>query len=130
MNIFIKNCFVILVVTFLSINAFSKSEEDKILNWTGVVKASDLSHTKKHDHFLEFVRSDDDKVFDIIDSPELVKMHHDTNRNYKVKIEGYLTSKFLFWGGNLVVKNFKVLEALDEISLREPKIRTTGADRR
>tara|TARA_B100001248_G_scaffold227480_1_gene185923 strand:- start:1264 stop:1656 length:393 start_codon:yes stop_codon:yes gene_type:complete len=130
MNIFIKNCFVILVVTFLSINAFSKSDENKILHWTGVVKASDLSHTKKHDHFLEFVRSGDGKVFDIVDSPELVKMHHDTNRSYKVKIEGYLTSKFLFWGGNLVVKDFKVLEALDEAPLREPRIRAMGTDRR
>jgi|TARA_Y100000817_G_C16781318_1_gene510731 hypothetical protein len=121
MNSLIKKSIVFLSTLLLSLNLFASTDGQGSFIWNGVVRSSELSHTTDHTHFLEFVRSEDKEVFDIVDSPELAKLHHDTNRNYRVEIEGQLTSKFLFWGGNLVVKKFKVLEELDVVALREPR---------
>lgn len=84
--------------------------EPEIVKWIGEVKDEASDHTTEHQHALEFVKKDDGKEYDIVDSPELVKLHHETEKNYLVEIEAEKTPRFLFWGGNLIVKNFKVLE--------------------
>lgn len=111
----------------------SKSEKDKpeIVNWEGFVVA-DGGHTTRHDHDLEFVRESDGETFDIVDSPALEKIHCDSSKKLRVKIEAEKTSRFLFWGGNLIVKNFKVLEELDSIPHQkyEPRTVSRSFDRR
>lgn len=84
--------------------------EPEIVKWVGEIKDEDSDHTTEHNHSLEFVKKDDGKEYDVVDSPELVKLHHETEKNYLVEIEAEKTPRFLFWGGNLIVKNFKVLE--------------------
>ncbi len=59
-------------------------------------------------HQLKFV-SDEGKVYSIVDSPELVKLHHEKEKNYKISILAEVTPKFLFWGGNLIVESFSVV---------------------
>ena len=84
--------------------------EPEIVKWVGEIKDEASDHTTEHGHSLEFVKKDDGKEYDIVDSPELVKLHHETEKNYLVEVEAEKTPRFLFWGGNLIVKNFKVLE--------------------
>lgn len=83
--------------------------EPEIVKWVGEVRDDEGSHTTDHDHELRFTKKDDGEVYNIVDSPSLVKLHHETEKNYLVEIEAEKTAKFLFWGGNLIVKNFKVL---------------------
>ena len=84
--------------------------EPEIVKWIGEVKDDASNHTTRHGHELEFVKKDDGKEYDIVDSPDLQNLHHETGKNFLVEIEAEKTPRFLFWGGNLIVKNFKVLE--------------------
>ena len=93
----------------------------EIVNWVGELTDDPSTHTTDHGHALRFVRQDDKSEFDVIDSPALLKLHHDTNKNYLVEIEAEKTPQYLFGGGNLIVKNFKVLSELgDAVPLAEP----------
>ena len=81
----------------------------EIVQWSGEVKDEPSSHTTEHKHELEFIKSGDGKTYDIVDSPELVKLHHESEKNFFVEIEAEKTPRFLFWGGNLIVRNFRVI---------------------
>lgn len=100
----------------LTFNQASIAATDSI-KWTGVVKEQDGYHTPKHEfgHTLEFVRQDDQKTFELVDSEGLLNIHSAKEKNLLVEVEGEITPRFLFWGGNLVVKSFKVLNELDDI---------------
>ena len=98
-----------------------KTSQPEVVRWVGLVKDEASTHTTEHEHALQFVRKDTGDSYDIKDSPDLVKLHHETEKNYLVELEAEKTSRFLFWGGNLIVKNFKVLEeASDRIPHQEP----------
>jgi hypothetical protein len=84
--------------------------EPEIVKWVGNVKDEVVDHTTEHKHALKFVKKGDNEEFDIVDSPELVKLHHETEKNYLMEIEAEKTPRFLFWGGSLIVKKYKVLE--------------------
>lgn len=87
----------------------------EIVKWVGEIKDEASAHTTKHQHALEFIKRDDGKVYDIVDSPDLVKLHHETEKNYLVEIEAEKTPRFLFWGGNLIVKNFRIVDELGTV---------------
>ena len=90
----------------------SKTEsKPEIVNWVGFIEA-DGGHTTRHDHSLEFVRKSDGESFDVVDSPELEKVHCNKSKKLLVKIEAERTPQFLFWGDNLIVKKFEVLDEL------------------
>lgn len=93
------------------------------IKWTGILQEEDGYHTTAHEfgHDLEFVRQDDGGKFDVVDSPELLAVHSAKEKNLLVEIEAEKTKRFLFWGGNLIVKNFRVLGELDEIPHQAPK---------
>lgn len=93
---------------FLAINANANTEEP--LHFIGKIKEDFSDHTTKHEHQLQIVRVDDGEVFDIVDSPALLKEHCKSEINSVLEVSGKLTDKFLFWGGNLVVSDFKVHE--------------------
>lgn len=100
-----------------------RASAPEIVKWVGTIQDNADSHTTEHKHELEFTRKDNGDSYDIVDSPELVKLHHETEKNYVVEIEAEKTPKFLFWGGNLIVKNFKVLEeASSRIAHRAPAV--------
>ncbi len=83
---------------------------DGEMTWVGEIKDDPRTHTTEHRHALEFVRDVDGDSFDIVDSPELTRLHHETGKNYRIEAKVAKTPKFLFFGGNLVVKSFKVIE--------------------
>lgn len=89
----------------------NKQSKPEIVKWVGLIE-SDGGHTTRHDHDLEFVRKSDGESFDVVDSPELEKVHCDKSKTLLVKIEAERTPRFLFWGDNLIVKKFEVLEEL------------------
>lgn len=97
--------------------AFSATQgfagEENAFKAIGKVTESPAAHTTKHEHELKFVRLSDGEVFDIVDSPALLKAHCETEKNSVVEIQGYRTGKFLFWGGDLVVTAFKVHEDIE-----------------
>lgn len=142
-----KYILTVLFVSTLSINAFAlpgegrggidrtvsntKESKPEIIKWEGYVEA-DGGHTTRHDHDLEFVRKSDGETFDIVDSPALEKVHCDSSKKLLVKIEAEKTSRFLFWGGNLIVKKFEVLEELAQVPHKKytPSKVSSRADRR
>lgn len=88
--------------------AQANASEENTFKAIGKITESPSNHTTKHKHELQFVRLTDGETFDIVDSPELLKEHCESEKNSVVEVEGYRTGKFLFWGGNLVVTAFKV----------------------
>lgn len=96
-------------------------KKESIVQWSGIVRGDSFYHTTNHKHQLEFIRDGDLNTFDIVDSPELVKLHHNSEKNLRIQLTGEITSRFLFWGGNLVVKSFKILEELENIPHQKPQ---------
>lgn len=105
--------FLMLTLAFNFSNAAdsdSKAAEDNTMTWVGEIKDTPRTHTTDHRHALEFTRDSDGESFDIVDSPDLKKLHHDSGKNFRIEAQVELTPKFLFFGGNLIVKSFKVIE--------------------
>lgn len=102
----------------------TKARQPEIVDWVGEVKDDPASHNSDHDHDLEFVKKDDGESYDIVDSPELLNLHHTTGKNYLVRMEAEKTPRFLFWGGNLIVRKFDVLEETSESLPHQTVVRT------
>lgn len=115
----------VLVFALLAVSNWAFASET--VTWSGIVKEEDGYHTVGHrfGHSLEFVKQDDGAKYDIVDSDELESLHIQKEKNLLVEITAEKTNRFLFWGGNLIVKNFKVLQELDDIPHREP-VRTVS----
>lgn len=84
---------------------------------TGLVYDNPSTHTTTHGHSLNFKEAESMKSYGIVDSPEIERLHHETNKNFTVRVEGRITPKFLFFGGNLVVTKFEVLAESEVIAL-------------
>lgn len=81
--------------------------------------SDDLStHDTRHEHQLSFKNQETGEVFKVADNAELKKLH-ESGKNYLIQANVSTSPKFLFWGGELVVKNFNVIkETSDEIPHR------------
>lgn len=93
----------------ITANAFAG---ESVQSWVGIVEDlsgyHDPDHQGKHD--LKFTRSSDGESFYItVGDEELQKQHLSSDKTMAVKIDGRITSKFLFFGGNLVVERFEKL---------------------
>lgn len=106
----------------------AEASEPDMVYWIGRIKDDEFSHNSNHEHELQFVKENGD-TFDIVDSPELVKLHHETEKNYLLAIEAERTPRFLFWGGNLIVKTFKVIEESGAVPHLSPEESTTSASK-
>lgn len=80
----------------------------------GEISDAVSTHDTRHQHELKFKEKSTGKIFDVVESPELVKLHHETGKNYLIEADTAKTNKFLFWGENLIVKNFRIIEAVGE----------------
>lgn len=112
-----------LFVHFMCVLGFALpafAEENNSVQLTGTVFDSPASHTTNHFHSLQFEDAQSKKNFDVVDSPQIEKLHHETNKNYQVALEGRITPKFLFWGGNLVISKFEITGESDAIPLGVP----------
>ena len=108
-----------------------KKIEKTAMTRVGEIKddSVEMSHTTRHRHNLEFIDKDTGKSYDVVDSPALEKIHCESGKNLLVEVEAELTPRVLFWGNNLIVKNFKILgETSDLIPHQEPRERVR-ADR-
>jgi len=83
------------------------------VKWIGEIKEEFCDPTTNDLHELKFVKKDDGKKYDIVEGPALEKLHSEISKNALVEIEAEKTPKFLFWGGNLIVKNFKVIATIN-----------------
>ncbi len=97
-------------------SAASQSLSGDSITWVGTISDESFAHNE-HRHNLRFTRETDGKTFDI-ESESLMTLHHDRERNFLVEITAIKTPKFLFWGNNLIVKDFKVLEELESVPHR------------
>jgi hypothetical protein len=79
------------------------------LNLEGNLKCF-YSRTGTFVQFVDFVKADGDSIAVSGPSDELKAQCAPAGQlsAAKLKVEGELTSRFLFWGGNLRVKNFQV----------------------
>ncbi len=88
------------------------NENGKIV---GEVKDTSATHDSRHLHQLTFKDSKSGQVFKIVDSPNLVKQHHETEKELLIEAKVRMTPSFLFWGGNLIVEEFSVLKETSEV---------------
>jgi len=112
--------------------ASNQNESTNKVSWTGVVRCEKYSHANEHGCDLEFENSDTSKTISVVESPDLLKRHCENDRDLKVKVAGELTPRFLFWGGNLKISSFEVIEELSpmpetaKLSARPRTIREGG----
>lgn len=115
--------FVVVAISQTLLTAQAARAENDTIKWIGVVKEEAGQHTTDHNHEIQFVRQSDQETFDVVDSPELEKLHHGKEKRLLVEAVGRVTPKFLFWGGNLVVSQFNVLKELESIPHQKPVVR-------
>lgn len=99
-----------------SSNAFA---DETVQSWIGVIEDQNGSHDPSHDgdHMLKFTRSSDGESFYISSGDEeLLKEHLRNDKTISVKVDGRITSKFLFFGGNLVIDRFEKLADIAPIA--------------
>lgn len=102
-------------------NKSETGNKNQTVKWIGKISDPAATHTTNHNHDPDFIRQGTNEKYDIVDSPELLKFHHESERNHLLEIEGELTPRFLFWGNNLIVKKFTVLEELDAAPHLKPQ---------
>ncbi|MDZ4660138.1 MAG: hypothetical protein SGJ18_00830 [Pseudomonadota bacterium] len=91
----------------------SPTEDNEMVVWVGRIDDKNARHNQ-HQHDLKFSKKDDGRSFDL-DSEGLTNLHHDTEKNYLVEIVAVKTPRFLFWGNDLKVRSFRVLEELEAV---------------
>ncbi len=110
--------------SFLRVRS-DRSEEvnPEVLSAEGIVRCKGGCSADGAGCELQFVRASDGEVFDLNESPELQKLHcSDHKRDLQVKLEAEINPRFLFWGGDLVVKKFDVVgEIPAQICLVQPE---------
>lgn len=111
----------ILIAIGILVWGFSASSSE-IVKWTGVVQEEGGYHTPNHrfDHDLEFILQENGQTFNIENNPELLAIHSAKEKNLLVEIDATKSDRFLFWGGNLTIKSFKVIKELNDIAHHEP----------
>ncbi len=115
-----KLVFLFSLTLTLNFSQASHAESNPEMTMTGTISCNPQSHTTEHDHELIFKDSGTGNEYDIVDSPDLLTYHHETNKDLSAEVSGHLTSKFLFWGGNLVVASYKILSEGDAQPLSQP----------
>ncbi len=109
------------------------SVAQEIQKLTGVVRCQEYSHGSTHDCDLEIVEDSTGNQMDIVESPDLLKRHCQNDRELRVSLTAEKTPRFLFWGGNLKVKNFEILEELrpmrkSALLSERPRVRIRGGN--
>lgn len=106
----------IIASNFFGCASTEKNSNEKTTSVIGEVTDDSSTHTTEHGHRLKFKNQETGEVTDIVDSPNLVKLHHESEKNLIIEAQVTRTPKVLFWGGKLVVKDFRVIkESSDSI---------------
>lgn len=118
--------YAIVLISTLSLNAnaeprggdkssdygIKKQYVPEILELKGLVK-SDGNHKDDCNVDLKLIESETGKSYNISEPGELAVIHCSKEKDLLVQMKAERTPKFLFWGGNLKVQSFEVLEELD-----------------
>ena len=112
----------ILSILLFSIITNQSAWATQSVKWVGTLVEKRGYHTPEHssNHALELVRQDNNEEYDVIESESLLGVHIEKDKDLLVEIEGEVTPRFLFWGGDLIVKSFKILNELEAIPHHEP----------
>ena len=85
----------------------------EIIEITGTVRSRGPHALNTCNIRLEIVEEATGEVFKISEPAELASLHCSTEKDLNVSMKAEKTPRFLFWGGNLKVKEFEVLEELE-----------------
>lgn len=61
---------------------------------------------------LEFTDSESGKTYELEDAESLAALHCEKEKDFVVKLTAEKEARFLFWGGDLKVKSFEILEEM------------------
>lgn len=106
--------------------------EEQVSDFAGVIRSSGEHVQNSCGVDLELV-DDTGKALDLTNADELERMHCQKEKDFQVTIKGRITPKFLFWGGNLEVSSFVVLDEQESAShtfARSPRSGPSFGDRR
>jgi len=115
-----------LLTLSLLISPSSRADTDAN-GWVGTLTDYRNSHSSSHnlqseDHLMTFTRSSDGKSFTVVaGAADLLKAHLESDSSLLVEVTGRITSKFLFFGGNMVIENSKVLQQLAQVDHKNPR---------
>lgn len=102
---------------------------NKVVTLEGWVR-SDGTHSKSNCSGVIFEDNASGKISDLDDAEKLEALHCSKEQDFLVKIEAEREARFLFWGGDLKVKNFEILEerasAPHIVESATPTARRTG----
>lgn len=99
--------------------------------WSGTVQCQQYSHTSNHLCDLELVETSSGERIEIVENPDLLKRHCQSDRNLLVNLVGEKTPRFLFWGGGIKVASFEVIRELgampkSALHSERPRVRSRG----
>lgn len=112
-----KRNFILLFIIGLSVNSYGRGggrdsttvrKPNERVTWIGELTDDPATHNTRHEHKLVFVRQDSGEKYAVEGSPELLKLHHETGKNYLVEIEAEKRPRF--FSEYLKVSSFKVLK--------------------
>lgn len=112
------------VFVFASTLPFGALAGEPVQSWVGIVDDLSGYHDAGHgaDHPLKFTRASDGESFLIVEGDEgLLKEHLESDKTLEVQIDGRVTSKFLFFGGNLVIEKSKTIQEIAQVEHRKTR---------
>jgi hypothetical protein len=122
------NSVIMLVLVSLSVTVPVRSwAGEEVKAWVGVLEDYFDSHdaihtTKSGDHPMKFTRSSDGESFTVVGGiGALLREHLESDKTLLVEIDGRITSKFLFFGGNLIITDSKVLQQVAQVDHRSQR---------
>ncbi len=89
-----------------------KPSPPEMVTWNGFVKCENESHAKTGECDMIFIDKNADE-FDIIESPDLLRVHCSKHTDLEVRLTAEKTPSFLFWGGDLKVAKFDVVREVN-----------------
>lgn len=83
--------------------------KSEVVKWVGEVGDVREVHTTLHRHDLEFRNRETGVSYGVVGSSELVKLHHESERNYLVEVEAERVGSPFLKEDYLIVRSFKIL---------------------
>ncbi|MEQ1665584.1 MAG: hypothetical protein ABL927_09440 [Bdellovibrionales bacterium] len=125
---------ILLTITFIfSVSSFAENKTPTVVQVRGLVKSMG-THTRQCNVVLEVIDENSGKSLGLVGAAELERLHCDKEQDFVATISGEITSKFLFWGGNLKVSQYEIAteqEAEPHIvaEVARPSFTNTGGGR-
>ena len=83
--------------------------EELTTDYVGVIRSSGEHFQNSCGVSLELVDASTGSAIGLTNADELEQLHCQKEKDFQAMVKGRVTSKFLFWGGNLEVSSYEVL---------------------